>query len=188
MIRQQATTIDGIRADHVARYLEAAKLSGLTVIDAGCGVGYGAYIMATAGMGVFAFDEDEGAIQDARKYFAHERITHETRDNGSPANLLVAFELIEHMDDPGSFLSEMADRCAEIICSVPNEDVVPFGPRSHPDHRRHYTPAQLRELLTANGWRVTHEGHQRGKTGPDAAVVWGHPNGRTVIMRALSAR
>ena len=48
--RQVAPSLDGIRKDHVERYKLAAEIfGGLSVMDVGCGVGYGAKVLADAG-------------------------------------------------------------------------------------------------------------------------------------------
>ena len=53
--RQVAPTLDGFREDHLARYHFAAqRLAGKKVVDAGCGVGYGSFILAEAGCNVLA--------------------------------------------------------------------------------------------------------------------------------------
>ena len=48
--RQVSDTLEGIRADHRARYEWAAgRLAGKKVVDAACGVGYGAKILPNSG-------------------------------------------------------------------------------------------------------------------------------------------
>jgi 2-polyprenyl-3-methyl-5-hydroxy-6-metoxy-1,4-benzoquinol methylase len=44
------------------------------VIDVGCGIGYGAKILAEAGHRVLAIDVDEETIAYAREHYAHDRI------------------------------------------------------------------------------------------------------------------
>lgn len=74
---------------------------------------------------------------------------------GIDADVAVCCEVIEHLDDPEAFL-----RCARTalsagaVCFV----TVPGGPRSAFDrligHRRHYSPAELAELVERCGFVV----------------------------------
>ena len=50
--RQAAKRIEGIRRDHLERYRYAMSLAEGPVLDAACGVGYGAYLLASDGHGV----------------------------------------------------------------------------------------------------------------------------------------
>jgi len=58
--RQVAPQLNGIRRDHVERYLWAARQLGAScrVVDFACGIGYGAKILAEAGHQVVGFDRD----------------------------------------------------------------------------------------------------------------------------------
>src|SRR3954467_14298237 len=69
--RQVAPTLEGIRADHVARYQFAAQLlkKPTRVIDFACGVGYGSKILADAGHFVYGYDRDPEAIAYAREHY-----------------------------------------------------------------------------------------------------------------------
>jgi SAM-dependent methyltransferase len=67
----------------------------------------------------------------------------------------VCSEVLEHVDDPAALLlgarSFLSPRCRLVV-------TVPGGPRSAFDkyigHRRHYTPAALRDVLVASGFSV----------------------------------
>jgi SAM-dependent methyltransferase len=67
----------------------------------------------------------------------------------------VCSEVLEHVDDPGRLLRNarayMADGCRLIV-------TVPGGPQSRFDkyigHRRHYTPSDIRKVLTDAGFTV----------------------------------
>ncbi len=71
------------------------------------------------------------------------------------AQFAVCAEVLEHLDDPALLLKNaseyLAPGCLLIV-------TVPGGPQSefdrHIGHRRHFTPAQLRALLTSSGFDV----------------------------------
>jgi SAM-dependent methyltransferase len=69
----------------------------------------------------------------------------------------VCSEVLEHVDDPSRLLANarpyLAEGCRLVV-------TVPGGPRSaydrHIGHRRHFTPAELRQVLTQAGFTVDH--------------------------------
>lgn len=159
--RQVAETVDGIRADHRARYEWAAeRLAGRKVVDAACGVGYGAKILAGAGCRVRAFDRSEESIAFAREHYNHDHridyyvgeLEHVRFPNQDSYDAVVCFEALEHLEDPGRTLEWFAEMTPELIVSVPNEAVFPN--KGYAFHHRHYTAAELEELLNRHGWQV----------------------------------
>lgn len=180
--RQVAPTLDGIRRDHRARYEWAASLiePGETVIDIGCGVGYGAFILAGKAAGVVALDRDEAAIRYAEQHYKAPNIGYRVRDfsqfpvSMNPYTTAVCFELIEHIEDPITLLSDL--NAERLIASVPNEHVFPWH-AGIKFHHRHYTPENFEHLLNAAGWEVVEWWAQEG---PESAPVR-DTQGRTQI-------
>lgn len=150
------------------------------MIDYGCGVGYGAAMLAANGLNVVAIDRSSEALDFARKHWNRAGLQYVLADlsrseasAAPPADAAVAFEVIEHLQDPLPFLRGI---CAgTLFASVPNEDVFPW--RNYKFHWRHYTREQFEELLNAAGWHV-HEWH--GQLGPESPV---EPNvdGHTLV-------
>lgn len=197
-VRQQAPTLARIRDDHVERYrwaaLAAMKLDCTRATDVGAGVGYGSFILADmAGLRVTAYERDLGAVAYGREYYRHALVetvagdvTRSEFQPGWDGAIATAFELIEHVDDPGRILRMLALTHRWLAGSVPNEEVVPFAPGvSNPEHRRHYRPGEIRQLLQESGWRVDWIGGQTGKRLADAKIV---PEGRfrTLVFLAES--
>lgn len=188
--RQVAPTRDGIRRDHTARYDWAvAQLPpGSSVIDVACGVGYGARILADAGHRVTAIDRDAEAIEYARAHYDHANITWRCADADAVAgyerdsfDAAVSFETIEHIADPAPLLRALAAAAPLLLCSVPNEHVMPFAGQTF--HYRHYTPDQMRDLLAGTGWAPTSWWGQEGaksEVEPDIS-------GRTLVVAARRA-
>ncbi len=116
--------------EHVARYAFAARrAAGRRVLDAGCGTGYGCAALAVAAGSVAGADVAAEAIQYAR--------THYGRPNtgfvqasctalpfpDASFDLVISFEVIEHLGEWGALLSELRRVLApggECIISTPN--------------------------------------------------------------------
>ena len=186
--RQVAPNVDGIRRDHVARYEFAAQRLAGKVMDLACGVGYGSSILADAGCEVVAVDRSAAALDYARAHYGRECITFREMDldgvnlDAVEADGAVCFEAIEHLQNPGQLLREIAKCSPILIASVPNEAVFPYrclnnNYLGYKWHVRHYTRAEFEQLLNENGWVVT-EWH--GQKGPLSSVE-PDVNGRTII-------
>jgi SAM-dependent methyltransferase len=156
--RQVAPTLRGIRGDHVARYRWAVEqLAGAptAVLDAGCGIGYGAALLADAGHAVYAIDRDQEAIIYGTEHYDRPAIRWTIADvcavTCHQAHVAVAFEILEHLERPGLALRRFPDR---LLASVPNEAVIPKTEHSYPHHVRHYTPDAFELLLVGAGYQV----------------------------------
>lgn len=192
--RQMATELSGIRADHRFRYEWAARRmpKGATVIDAGCGCGYGSAILAAAGLHVIAIDAAEVAIEHATKHFHHPFIRYCNDDLMSDfqlpiADAVIAFEIIEHVIDGQALIEKFATCSNRLVASVPNEKSIPFHPDRFPFHHRHYTPQQFKDALLAVGFRPTFTGRQRNAIETVAhypAEQFDSMLGRTIVVDA----
>jgi 2-polyprenyl-3-methyl-5-hydroxy-6-metoxy-1,4-benzoquinol methylase len=188
--RQAATEITGIREDHRARYqlaIDIAKAEGLmTAVDFGTGTGYGAWMMAQAGLIVSAFEIDQDAIDYGEKHYRHPMLFRQRADiaelDPPEADIITGFEIVEHTEHSHDFLARCNAKV--IVLSVPNEDVIPFTQSLHRQHVRHYTPEQFKQVIEAAGWNVERMGCQTGKTGDGATVRFDTTNGRTLIAVA----
>ena len=145
-----------IAAEHLARYWLAADLaSGLDVLDAGCGVGYGAEMIARAGASrvvgidlapevIATASERVGEVAD----FQVGDVQDLPFDEGS-FDLVVCFEVLEHLEDPEPAITALKDVLREgglLIVSSPNRGVYPPG---NPHHLHEFTLEELRDSLTA---------------------------------------
>jgi 2-polyprenyl-3-methyl-5-hydroxy-6-metoxy-1,4-benzoquinol methylase len=144
-----------VEAEHLSRYRWAAQLvPGRRVLDAACGVGYGSVILAEAGaQEVVGVDISEPALELARengrdgvRFVAGDLHALDLPDGAF--DVVVCFEAIEHVDDPGAVLDELARVLAPggvLAVSSPNPRVYPEG---NPHHHRELTPEELEQELT----------------------------------------
>ena len=175
--------VKDVRADHVARYRWAAELIRGHVIDAGCNSGYGSAILADAGLTVTGIDNWKPGLDYARRHWDRPGIFWMTADLEQivklpPAAAVVAFEVIEHLNDPTPLLREARQVAGRLFASVPNQAVWPHERRLYPVHKRHYTRAEFEELLIGSGWR---EIEWWGQLGGESQVER-EVNGRTLVV------
>jgi 2-polyprenyl-3-methyl-5-hydroxy-6-metoxy-1,4-benzoquinol methylase len=103
-----------IAYEHYHRYFLAQRLAtGKVVLDLGCGEGYGANILAGVARSVAGIDLSTEAIEHARVRYPEGNlkfVAGDCRDTHLPANhfdLVVCFEMIEHIAEHDQLLSEV---------------------------------------------------------------------------------
>jgi SAM-dependent methyltransferase len=116
--------------EHFARYAFAARLArGKRVLDAGCGAGYGSVELARTADRVIGIDFAAEAVEFARANYTEPNLAFEQGScsalpHGAGAfDLVVAFEVIEHLADWREFLQEVRRVLApdgQFIVSTPN--------------------------------------------------------------------
>ncbi|MFD2421152.1 class I SAM-dependent methyltransferase [Amycolatopsis pigmentata] len=149
---------------HEAAYLALApRCAGATVLEAGCGEGYGANLIAEGATRVLALDYDEATTEHvARRY---PRLC-TLRGNlaglpliSSTVDVVASFQVLEHLWDQAGFLTE----CLRVlrpggraVITTPNR--LTFTPDSptplNPYHTRELSPSELDELVTDAGFAV----------------------------------
>lgn len=100
--------------EHIARYLFASQVThGKSVIDIGCGVGYGSQRLAELGArSVYAFDLSEIAIRHAQIHYSHANLKYESANaeeftTEQQFDVAICFELIEHVKHPRKVLANI---------------------------------------------------------------------------------
>jgi SAM-dependent methyltransferase len=145
---------------HLARYLFAAELArGRRVLDAGCGIGYGAVLLRVAGAAsVTAVDLDAQIIAQAKERYGKTGINYCVDDCQSlskvtgPFDLICNFENIEHLPKPTEFLATASRLLAPdgiLLISTPDRDASEdSGSKpSNPYHVQEWTREEFRNLL-----------------------------------------
>ncbi len=144
-----------------ARLLD--RCTGKTVLEAGSGEGYGADMIAGVAERVVGLDYDAGAVAHVRaRYPRVEMIEGNLADlplDDASVDMVVNFQVIEHLWDQGQFLREclrVLRPGGQLLISTPNR--ITFSPGRdtplNPFHTRELDAAELTELLVEAGFAV----------------------------------
>lgn len=141
----------------------AGNCTGREVLEAGCGEGYGADLIASVARSVVAVDYDAATVAHVRARYPRVDVV-----AGNLASLpvpdrsvdvVVNFQVIEHLWDQPQFIGECRRVLRSgglLLISTPNR--VTFTPGSdtplNPFHTRELNAAELAELLTDGGFEV----------------------------------
>ena len=144
--------------EHLPRYLYARSHAvGSTVLDFGCGTGYGAALLASVARSVTAIDIDAATIEWARSTHAQQNLKFAVdarlgRDLPEGAfDLVTCFEVIEHISAElqDTLVASIARVCAAkgiTLVSTPNPAVSRlYG--ENPFHKRELERAEFAELM-----------------------------------------
>ncbi len=146
--------------EHMARYAFAARLArGKRALDAGCGAGYGSAELARAAQSVVGIDCAADAIEFARARYQASNLVFERASCAAlpyadaSFDLIVAFEVIEHLSNWREFLQEARRTLApngQFIVSTPNK--VYYGESrgdqgENPFHVHEFEFAEFRDEL-----------------------------------------
>ncbi len=138
---------DDLWSEHLARYAFAKLYAeGRQVLDAGCGTGYGTAELAGTAASVTGFDIAPEALEYAGAHFQTPHFVQATCGAmpfaANAFDLIVAFEVIEHLPDYRAFLQECARVLKHqglLIVSSPNrlyysESRAQTGPNPYHEH------------------------------------------------------
>lgn len=190
MVEEQhlVTSLDQVKPDHIARYRYAAKTVSGKIFDGACGCGYGSFIMAeqNARNIVMGVDLSKEAIDWADAHWKLPNNSFSCQDIFNVGfehfDWLISFETIEHVDNPELFLKKASEFCKNIICSVPNQNIIPFDAKRHIFHKRHYTPNQFRELVSDCGFTVDTLVYQTNHQ----STGFNNDSGRSIVIQGRS--
>lgn len=151
------------RRHEVAYRTVAPVCAGARTLEAGCGEGYGAGMLASHGADVLALDYDEPTARHVAAGYAGVRtaladLTALPAASGA-FDVVVTMQVIEHLTEQARFLSE----CLRVLrpggslyVSTPNR--VTFSPGRdtplNPYHTRELSAPELAELLHATGFEI----------------------------------
>jgi SAM-dependent methyltransferase len=141
----------------------AGDCAGRDVLEAGCGEGYGADLIADVSRSVIALDYDELTVAHVRARYPRVDVHHGNLaslplPDGS-VDVVVNFQVIEHLWNQPQFVAE----CARVLrpgglllMSTPNR--ITFSPGLetpvNPFHTRELNASELTELLVDGGFTV----------------------------------
>ncbi|TFV60349.1 class I SAM-dependent methyltransferase [Mycobacterium sp. PS03-16] len=141
----------------------ADRCTGRDVLEAGCGEGYGADLIADVAHRVIALDYDEATVAHVRARYPRIDVRHANLAAlplpDASVDVVVNFQVIEHLWDQPQFVAE----CLRVLrpgglllMSTPNR--ITFSPGLdtpvNPFHTRELNAAELTELLIDAGFRL----------------------------------
>jgi SAM-dependent methyltransferase len=137
--------------------------AGATVLDAGCGEGYGADRLAGVARYVVGLDYDAATVAHlARTYprlgVVRANLAALPLATGS-ADVVASLQVIEHLWDQPAFLAEcrrVLRPAGTLLLSTPNRlTFSPGNAAANPYHARELSPEELVELIESAGFEVT---------------------------------
>ncbi|QWF83332.1 class I SAM-dependent methyltransferase [Amycolatopsis sp. CA-230715] len=148
---------------HEAAYLALLPYCEGTVLEAGCGEGYGAGLIAGKAQRVLALDYDQHTVAHVSARYENVRVA---RANlaflpvaSSTVDVVANFQVIEHLWDQAGFLAEchrVLRPGGRLLVTTPNR--LTFTPDSdtplNPFHTRELAPSEMDELLREAGFEV----------------------------------
>ena len=151
-------------ANHIQRYAFAAQYcTGKSVLDAGCGTGYGSVFLVIRGaLSVTAIDISAEALAEAKRLYRHDNLRFIQGDVeclsgivdlGGPFDVVVDLENIEHLTDPKRFLEGARKQLGSdgaLVVSTPNGQLTErdhAGKILNEFHVQEFTENGFRELL-----------------------------------------
>jgi SAM-dependent methyltransferase len=163
----------GVDALHFKRYDFAAPYcAGRRVLDAGCGVGYGAARLAKEAASVVGVDVSEDAIAYAQTHYTAPNVSFAAMDVSTLAledasfDVVCSFETIEHVDDAERVLGELArvlKSDGTLVISTPQVDRTTTSP-TNPYHHVEFARADFEALLQRHFESVELFGQRRLQT------------------------
>lgn len=130
-----------------------------TVLDIGCGEGFGAYLLSERNGLVVGIDIDKTTIEKARNKYQRNNLIFEVGDALNlnvkrSFDLICALQVIEHVDDDKKFLSQIKQLLKPsgiFIVSTPNKMISSPKTESplNPFHKREYLLSQFSDLLAS---------------------------------------
>lgn len=164
MLHMDMQRESGRRSDaHIARYILASRFvrPGDTILDAACGLGYGAAVLAanTDTTTIIGVDNSDFAIAYAAANYAatYPSVRFQAADLSTLAflhdgsiDVIVSMETLEHLANPAEFLREcrrVLRPSGRAILSVPNQWVDETGKDPNPHHLHVYDFAKLKSQV-----------------------------------------
>ena len=166
-------TEPGIVALHLKRYdFARAFCADKEVLDAGCGVGYGAAYLAETARRVVGVDRDADAIAYARRRYARDGVEFVHADvlelplPDASFDVVCSFETIEHVPDPDDLAAQLRRVLRPggvCLVSTPRVEETTHDPEN-PFHAVELAPHELEELLRRHFDDVDLYGQRRNQT------------------------
>ena len=136
--------------EHARTFVE-----GKSVLDVGCGTGYGCKILSATAASVVGIDSSMEAIEFCRNNFAAPNVQFVRMDASTLSlerqfDVAISFQVIEHLSDPGRFIDRIKRTVMPgglILISTPNVRTPTKDSHTNPFHFSEMSCAQFQQLL-----------------------------------------
>jgi SAM-dependent methyltransferase len=125
------------------------------VLDFGCGIGHGSYLLSHFSKKVVGYDKDDACIAEAGKLFSKDNLEFTSKLDVDPeTEVFASVECIEHLekDELVEVLSKYSKTVPSFISTTPNGNMFHYRPKTLDErrgfHTWHYTYKELVELFS----------------------------------------
>lgn len=146
-------------------------VEGKTVLDAGCGTGYGSHMLTSRARHVRGIDLSAEAIEYCRTNYAADNLDFVQMDVTRLTfhrqfDVAVSFQVIEHLPDPTAFLELLKEAVipgGTILLATPNVPTPRTGDAANPFHCSEMNYDELHDLLSRHftSFKIVGIGHAR---------------------------
>lgn len=157
--RHVRSTLDKVKKGVLMRYKEALKYvtDRNEILDLGCGVGYGCYILSEKAKRVVGIDDSQETINYAKKHWSRKNVEYQCKDVfevKGKYDTVVALEIIEHIRDTKELFKKLSEVAKDmLILSVPHTSRVIKKTASN-FHWKHFTEEEIINCLIYAGFKV----------------------------------
>jgi SAM-dependent methyltransferase len=139
---QDETSI--VFARHLFAYQFAKQfVSDKSVVDLGCGTGYGASLIAQDASRVVGIERDANALSYCNRHYSSRNVVFKAGDAAHLSaegtfDVSIAFQVIEHLENPDRFLRDMKKITRNggvILITTPNSRLAPQKRSDNPFHK-----------------------------------------------------
>jgi SAM-dependent methyltransferase len=129
------------------------------ILDFGCGVGHGSYLLSQYAKSVVGFDRNKESITEAQKRFVRPNLrfvsegTWQHKLANSGLDIIASVECVEHLEKPHliTLLRFCSDLVPSFVCTTPNGNLFSYQPKTRAErrgfHTWHYTYGELVKLF-----------------------------------------
>jgi 2-polyprenyl-3-methyl-5-hydroxy-6-metoxy-1,4-benzoquinol methylase len=184
MIPTEEGEVSIVFARHNLTYEYALQFAeGKSVLDAGCGTGYGSYMLASRAQHVCGIDISSDAIDYCRAHYHAANLEFLQRDVTRLSfrdefDVAVSFQVIEHLPDPDAFIRTLGQAVipgGTIMLATPNVRRPRTGDAANPFHCSEMNYAELHALLARHFSSFRILGIANAKRNPLRTLVYRSP-------------
>jgi 2-polyprenyl-3-methyl-5-hydroxy-6-metoxy-1,4-benzoquinol methylase len=141
---------------HFAYEYASQFVKGKSIIDVGCGTGYGCHLLAREALSVVGIDRDPDAIAYCRNHYSDAKISFirgdaENLQTNDTYDVCISFQVIEHLHDPTHLLMELrkiTNPGGFVLLTTPNSKTGLEGKSDNPFHVSEMSFDQFSEAVS----------------------------------------